>query len=147
MQITDLTAGDLRRLEPLIRRKEKLLARVAGINSQLDAMTNGNAPKVRETGRQQWQVSFPTTNVNGIDRRNWKSGPERAGRIKQPRKGTTLAKVLGALGKASSGGLTVPGIAMVTRLKPGQVSSAIHMNRKRYPGIQRVGRGRYRYVA
>lgn len=151
MQITDLNLRDLRRLEPLIRRKETLLARVAGINTQLEAMGrngNGAAPEVRATGKQQWRISFPTKkdDVAAMDRIAKKiARPGRA--TKQPRKGTTLAKVLDILGRTGTPGLSVPELARATRLKPGQVSSAIHMNRRRYPGIQRVGRGRYRYVA
>jgi hypothetical protein len=117
MAFSDLSSTQLSRLVQLIKQKEELQLRIAGINGQLTALETGGTARPKKAG-----------------------GGRRAARRKK-----TSDLILAHLTKAGKAGSSVKELAAATGAKVASIAVWLYTAGKKVKGLRKVARGRFAY--
>ena len=117
MSLQDINLGDLKKIEKLIKQKQSLFAQIDDINSQLDAMVGGSAPKKSTYKKKRGR---PAKKKATTAPKNKAGAKKKAVRKRKPGLGPDILK---ALKGGPKEGLTVGDIAGVTKRPTNSVNT------------------------
>jgi hypothetical protein len=127
MTLSTLTSNDLKQVAKLLEQKEVLLAQVARINSELDSF-EAMGKSIPRNG-----LGLPVL-VNGL----------RSGRA---RRGQLTETILELLKGAGPEGISIAEISSRSGVKGPNISVWFGVTGKKFPEIEKVNRGVYRWAA
>ena len=127
MALSHLSSSQLSRLIKLVKVKESLENKLAGVTAEIDSLEGGKGAGSRRRGR-------PPGSKNVA-----KGGKvRRTKRLKEP--------LLKALKSAGSSGVKVKDLATKLGVKPGNIFSWFYTTGKKIKEIKKVGEARYAWV-
>jgi len=125
--MTQLTLRDLKRIEPLIRRKQRYLDRLAALNRQLETFGGSRSNGLMSSGK-----------IGGN-----RTKPDRNGHYKPGKSGSLINRIKATLKAAGKAGLSLKELAAACKTSRLNISSSICYAQKHGGGIERIGWGRY----
>jgi hypothetical protein len=127
MNLSSLTSADLKQIAKLLERRERLLSEISNINTELDG----------------YAVSMTGQPALSSSRYRFGVVPAiQGGRAKRGELKDTILEILKTAGKS---GVSLQEISARAGVKPMNVSAWFAATGKKFPEIQKAGRGIYRW--
>lgn len=140
MDLTSLTASDLRKISSLIEKKSKLSEQIAEIDKELASFGGSAAPAAAAAPAKKTRGRKPGSTVKKAGRPSTRkvAGGGRRGAVKDA--------ILSILQSTGSEGVSVKDIAARLGQKPANIHAWFQATGKKTPEIKKVGKGTYAWV-
>jgi hypothetical protein len=121
MKLTSLTLSDLKKIQNLLSRKEKLNKQVLTVDRMLERFESGATPA------------------------SAKAGPRRKARRRGAPPGQLKSRIIDALKSAGTAGMHIKEVAAKVKNKPGNIRTWFFTTGKKIRNIKKAGPARYRW--
>ncbi len=138
MDLTSITAADLKKITSLIEKKAKLTDQIDAIDKELASF--GGGASTTKTSRRGRRPGSASQKVAGAKR-----GPKKGSN--RGRRGGRKDAIIAILQEAGSQGAAVKDIAKQLKVKPQNIHSWFQITGKKTPEIKKVGTGKWAWTS